>query len=475
MSSRNWPQQFHPFRLIAQSYDLRQVDLLRAEPVSDSKFNANTEMANESFRNLATEAILYGFPASLQYQNLYKNILAPNALHNFGQWNHAREVASPHYDEFRTPNVDTLYSMAWLDLSSGPVKLTVPKMGDRYYTVSLFDAHSNAVNLSSRTLGPDGGTVWLMSSANIGDSASTELTLRLATPQVWALMRIYVKANTPEELAIVHHLQDSVTFENQYEISAADKLKWLVPPINEQGLNGTSVLSILDTIIRKNGYPIQEEALLARFRTLGIGNDTPLQETDWSAKDRELIEESYHRALAAIEAVLTTRGKAVDKSWRALSSGAYGYNYLQRAATNFVGLGGTTRDESGPYTAHVDSNGIILDGSRSEYRLAFRPPPVDAFWSITVYDSHSRGLVPNEVDRYAVNSRSFKEHVEDDGLVHLNFSVADSEKDGTWLPIPPCPFYLVVRAYLGGPSVIDGSWAPGDIQAINPKRANIVQ
>src|SRR5699024_9438997 len=138
-------------------------------------------------------------------------------------------------------------------------------------------------------------------------------------------------------------------------------------------------------------------------------------------------------------------------------------NYLHRAATNFVGLGGTTREESGPYTALIDADGVQLDGRAGPYRLRFTPPPVDAFWSVTVYDRATRGLVPNPLERYAVNTLTEGLRPRSDGSLLLHLDHEPGPEDADWLPIPQAPFYLVLRAYLGRREVVDGTWIPSGV------------
>nr|WP_312007182.1 DUF1254 domain-containing protein [Nocardioides alcanivorans] len=166
METSSWDRRWVPYGVEGTAHDLREVDLLAARPVPDVAW---ADPDAEVTRGLARDAIVYGLPAALQYANLYRSVLRPGAPRRFNEWHHDRQLATPTYAEFRTPNVDTLYSTAWLDLSRGPVELEVPAMGERYYTVNLLDVHSNAVNLSTRTLGPgaDGsgssllvGTVW---------------------------------------------------------------------------------------------------------------------------------------------------------------------------------------------------------------------------------------------------------------------------------------------------------------------------
>lgn len=456
MTSAGWPSRFTPYGVVGTSHDLAAMDLLAADLVPDVQLPPGPARS-AWLRSIARDAVIYGLPAALQYAHLFHHVVRPGRELN--SWQHGRVLAAPGYGEFRTPNVDTLYSTAWLDLTGGPVEVTIPPMGERYYTINLFDAHSNAINLSTGTVGPDGGRILVVGPTWPGEPAAGVRVLRIGARFVWALMRIFVRSGA--DTAAVHALQDRVTL-----TSVADAARPLRPdewpPVPEDdAFDGRSVLVALDEILRRNGHPIQDEALIAPFRALGVGGTVRLDPGSWADDVRHAVETGYEDAMALVHAALPCRGRAVgDAGWRLLSSGAYGYNYLHRAATNYVGLGGTTREESGPYTTVVDRDGRQLDGSAASYRLRFEPPPVDAFWSLTVYDLASRGLVANPIERYAINSLSEDLPWRPDGTVDIHVGIRPGPDGTAWLPAPDAPFYLVLRAYRGHPAVVDGQWVP---------------
>src|SRR5690625_3811098 len=122
-----------------RTYSLRQVDLLQAS----SKPDILPSEPGVLLRQLACEATIYGLPAVLQYEHMFRVAIAKDKYHGFNKLKHTTDLAGPGYLGFKTPNADTLYSDAWLDLRSGPVLLTIPPMGSRYYTAHLLDAWSN--------------------------------------------------------------------------------------------------------------------------------------------------------------------------------------------------------------------------------------------------------------------------------------------------------------------------------------------
>ncbi len=120
---------------------------------------------------LATDATIYGLPSVFQYAQLYEQAVDVSSASytGFNRFLHQRDIATPEFAAFKTPNVDTLYSNAWLDLSGGPAIIEVPPIEDRYYTLQFVDMYGNSTNLSSRTVGPGGGRFFVATTTWDGD------------------------------------------------------------------------------------------------------------------------------------------------------------------------------------------------------------------------------------------------------------------------------------------------------------------
>jgi hypothetical protein len=470
---RTWPNGMTGYpRQPRPSYALADVDLLRATELPDI-VPADSDLRRSWATALATDATVYGLAAVLQYRQMYRQAVdsADPSFTGFNRLRHDRELARPGYAEFTTANVDTLYSHAWLDLSGGPVVLDVPPMGARYYTLHFLDAYSNATNLSTRTLGPDGGRVAVAPVSWPGpDLVDGAPVFRVATPYVWLLMRILVRG--PDDLPEVHRLQDAVRLTAPAD--RGDRLPFVVPPPIDDDLDGRAFVEILDDVIRRNGHPVQEDALVHRYRGLGIGLDGPVDPATWDDALMAAVEEGYRLGLRLAAGVRGQRGMPAPggTGWRTLDSGSYGFNYLHRAATNLVGLGATVREENASFTTFLDGDGEALDGSRGTYRVSLEPPPVDGFWSLTVYDGGTQDLHPNPLDRYGVNDQDPALPGLQEGRVELVLSPDPPDgADAHWLPVPAGPFYVVIRAYLAGPAVLTGEWTPPAVRPAKPTRS----
>ena len=133
-------------------------------------------------RMLAMDATIYGLPSVFQYAQLYEQAVDVTSASytGFNRFLHQRELATPEFTAFKTPNVDTLYSNAWLDLSGGPVIVDVPPIPDRYYTLQVVDMYGNSTNLSSRTVGGGGGRFLVATTTWEGDVPAETTAFRVA-------------------------------------------------------------------------------------------------------------------------------------------------------------------------------------------------------------------------------------------------------------------------------------------------------
>ncbi|HUD91627.1 DUF1254 domain-containing protein [Sphingobium sp.] len=412
-------------------------------------------------RTVAFDATVYGMAAYLHYEQLYRQVFDRNSSKHtgFNRFAHERNLAGPDYATFRVPNTDTLYSTAWIDLSKGPVEIDIPATRLKYFTLNIFDIFGNPGNLSNRTVGFEGGRFLLVPRGWNGTPPAGVTVYRAATTQLWILMRAFAQSDA--EVRTARAFQDAVRIIAPQGDRAAGGHGEATPPPPAAGAIG--YLRALDYLVRTNGWQPGEEALVSRFRPLGIMGDRPFNPDRLTPDMRAAIESGYADALAVISHAKSQLGEPTGTGWMKVNKGVYGFNYLRRSVINMAGLGANVREENASYTTFVDGKGAALDGAASPYTLRLQtPPPVNSFWSVTLYDAKTFALYPNPLRRYLVSDRTKRLKVQKDGSIDIRIQHAPSS-DGNWLPAPAGPFFVVIRAYGPKPDMLNGQWLPPPI------------
>ncbi|MDP3746327.1 MAG: DUF1254 domain-containing protein [Phenylobacterium sp.] len=448
----------------ATSYRLQDVDQFDPTPVGDVTPKdpaARTVLA----RALAMEAAIYGLPSVYQYREMFAQAVdqASPRYVGFNRFAHDRDLAGPDYKAFKSPNSDTLYSNAWLDLTGGPVLIETPDVPLKYYTLNFLDMFSNASNIGTRTFGSKAGRYLITPAAWTGEPPPGVTLFRVATSHAWILMRVF--AQTPAEVEIARKVQDSVKISpRSLSSKAAD-----YPPPDVDTAGG--FFRVLDHVLRTDGHPDQEDALIYRFRMIGIGGPEAFDPARLDAETRAGMEAGFQEAMKMIAASRAQLGAPTGTGWSRVEKARYGFNYLSRATVNFVGLGANVDAENLSFNTFADGQGRPLDGSKGDYTLSFMPPPVHAFWSVTLYDAATLALYPNELRRYLINDRTPGLKSNKDGSIDFRIQHSKPPSAANWLPAPDRPFYLVVRSYLPKPEMISGGWRPEPVVMLEPKGA----
>lgn len=407
-------------------------------------------------RGLARTATVYGLPAVWQHDLMRRELWGedPTPASTF---RHERRTASPAFSSFRVPNVDTLYSSAWVDLTGGPVVVDLPDVGERYLTLQLLDAFSNACNISRRTVG-DARRVRLVPPGADPAPLSGVLDLHVDSPVMWVLMRLQVTAEDAsgdgEGLAVLHRLQDQVRF------GPAPGASRLTPErsAGDVETDWRAFLSTLDAALRLQGHPASEQALVDQLRPLGVLAAAPFDDVDLDDATCRGIEAGYSQALALLDANRAQLGVPTPAGWtRVKDKGRHGTRYLGRAIMNFVGLGANVEDENTSFNTYVDHAGEPLEGRHSYELVLDDPPRTDAFWSITLYEAETGYLHDAPGGVHSVGSASGGRSVAATGRIVVGPEPID---DAAWLPAPTGRFFLVLRTYSPGPEVVGGAWVP---------------
>jgi hypothetical protein len=449
--------------VISRSYNPLLADQF-PYPRSHDIVPADPALRQAWARHLAYDAAIYGTAAVLQYRQMYDQAINRSnpAFVGFNRFAHDRSLAGPGYKPFKSPNADTLYSNAYLDLRNGPLLLDVPDTAGRYYTVNFLDMFGNGTNISARTHGTKGGRFLIATTDWKGQVPPGATLFRVASPYMWILMRILV--SDPRDVGIANALQDRFVLGETMPHR---------PPTHAYP-NGTDTsaigfLRILDFVLRNNGHPQREDALVYRFQRIGISGPEPFDKVIADSAIRAGVDAGVAEAQKLIQASMTQIGRQIG-SWRHSDDSArFGYNYLFRSAITTLGAGGNVDEENYAFTTFLDGSGARLDGSKAGYyELTLDPPPpARFFWSVTVYDARTRELHPNPLQRYLINDRTPGLVRGRDGSVTIRLQATRPQgSTGNWLPIPPGPFYVAIRSQGPKPEIIEGRWAPPPIRPL---------
>lgn len=363
---------------------------------------------------------------------------------------------STHVDRWVvTPANDLLYSIAWLNLADGPIVLDVPAPTGRHFVFALLDAHTN----NWANVGPNDCGSQASRHAIVGPDWSGELpagmqVIKSPTNLVWVIGRVLV--DDEQDLSAAQSFQQGFKLQPLAAGQAAQR-----PHSVEAYDNSGEPLAFYANVARAlDDFPVAEaeRGLVAQFGAIGIRPGTPF--------DAATLEPDVREALAwaerdAHDYVLGATRSARARSWGInYKLGVYGFDYMIRAATAMKGLGALVGTEALYAMSDFDSEKRQLDGS-NRYVLHFpadQLPPVDAFWSVTMY-GQDFFLIPNAISRYAIGDRTRGLQYNPDGSLTLQIQhAAPGQDNSNWLPAPEGPFYLILRMYRAREEVLNRSY-----------------
>jgi hypothetical protein len=427
---------------------------------------------------LGREAYLYGFPLLefLRVRATATSVRCPDAHGDapVNAFSTATRFATPANRTIVAPNVDTLYSIAHLDLGKGPVVLSHPSMGHRYFVFQLLDPYTNTIGyVGSRTTGSKAGRFAITWSGHRGRRVPGARVVRSPSRRVWIIGR-----------TLAGNLAD------QHRALRAMRRYTLTPPGGRRHFparcrpghprkaatpTGLAFLDALGTALRRNPPPARDRAVLARLAKVGVGPGKRPERAGLPPAVLDALVAAVNSTAAALPAVATstlTQGAVANHGWAIprRDIGDYGTDYSYRAGVATLGLGANTREEAMYPTALADATGQPLDGSK-RYRLTFakgQEPPAKAFWSLTLYDAQGY-LVANPQRRYAIgDSHPPLARKPDGSVVVVLQRTKPSEAGVNWLPTPPGAFRLNLRLYRPTARALRGTWQPPPVEPVAP-------
>ena len=427
-------------------------------------------------------AYIYGFPLVLT--NTTKDVLTDTPTLTeykapINQFLNKKTFPDPSFTEVVSPNADTLYSQAWLDVSKEPIILTVPEMGDRYYLFPMLDEWTNVFFFpGTRTTGHNKGNFAIAGSSWKGTLPNGVQLIKAPTDIVWIIGRI--QTNGPSDYPAVNALQKQFTltplsawgknYTPPYTVPVNSHINGKTAPIDQVvKMDGVAFFKNLALLLKKTSIPSADKEYIKQFSTFGLIPGKDFDTAALSTENIQRLNAAVKKAQNQIKVEWNTHPFATtENGWAIMTKGVgdYGVNYKMRAAVAFGGLGANLPEDAIYPVTNVDSNGNLLNG-KSDYVVHFdkgQLPPVNAFWSLTMYnDQHF--FVKNPIDRYALGDRSQLAFNEDGSLdIYLQHIAPNDSKQANWLPAPQGDFNLLLRLYLPKKAALNGEWKPPKVK-----------
>jgi len=453
----------------------------------------------DEFRATAEEAYVYAFPMLIAYKVLHDYNVDKNSgayVAAFNQLHNEARVFTPKDTTIVTPNSDTPYSMVQLDLRAEPMVICLPEVEKtRYYDVQLTDMYTNNYGyMGSRTTGNGAGCHMVAGPGWTGETpkginsvftSDTEFTFTIFRTQ------LFNAADMPnvEKVQTGYKVQPLSAFLGKAAPAAAPAIDWPALTPAALGADFPKYLNFLLQFGPDSSLPESEQRLRASFAKIGIKAGEPFDSGKLSADQQAALGDAIKAGAAQIEATAASVGATVN-GWQigaaAGSSEFFDGNWALRAAGAKLGIYGNDAEEAAYPFARNDVNGVPLDGSKHNYTLTFPAgalPPVNAFWSITMYDGETQLLIDNPINRYLINSPmlpDLKKNADGSLTLYIQHESPGKDRESNWLPAPAGQIFMVMRLYwpkTEAPSVLpvgQGTWHPPGIIPVRNARAQDV-
>jgi len=456
----------------------------------------------DSIRAITKEAYIYAYPMADAYRIEYAYFIDETNPEYKAPLNQLRNIAhvfTPDDKAVQTPNSDTPYSMAGLDLRTEPMVLSVPEIEEnRYFSFQLVDQYTfNFDYIGSRTTGNDEGAYMIAGPDWNGETpegikkvfnSETEFVLVIGRTQLFnkadldqvkeiqAAYKLeplssFLKTKAPQSAA---EIDRNASLPKHLQNKSYDNINVITPLTSELEKKSIETLNILNFLLKFCPTHPSEKVLMERFAKIGIGAGKSIDTTQLSPEVLAAMKAGIHDAWTQD----FTKFKQQTDAGEVTSGDVFGTreylnnNYLYRMGAAVLGIFGNSKHEAMYPLYANDAKGEKLDASKNNYTLHFSAdelPPVNAFWSLTMYELPSSLLVDNPIDRYLLNSPMLPDFKRDkDGGItfYIQNTSPGKDKEANWLPAPDGQFMAVLRLYWPKESALDGSWKNPPMQVM---------
>jgi len=438
--------------------------------------HAQSKITSEEAHAIGVEAYVYFYPL-LTMDITRKQFTNIEPGKEFGKGPMNMFVSVPQYPpaNFKgvvRSNFDTLYSIAWLDLTKEPLVIAAPDTAGRFYLLPMLDMWSDVfASPGWRTTGTDAAQFLVTPPGWTGTVPAGLNHLPAPTPFVWVIGR--TKTDGAADYAAVHKIQAGYTVTplsrlgktaEPVSVTIDPTVDMKTPPkIQVDTMSVANYFAYAAELLKVHPAHGTDQPILAQMKRIGIESGKPFKLSSLDPEIQAALQTVPEDAQALMKWKVQTLARVVNGwSMNTDTMGVYGNYYLKRAIVAQVGLGANLPEDAIYPLNMGDANGKALDGV-NKYVLHFpkgETPPVNAFWSITLYDPEGF-QVGNALNRFAVSSwMPFKNNA--DGSLDLYFQNESPGKDleANWLPAPKGPFNLTMRLYGPKAEALNGKWNP---------------
>ncbi|PZR00291.1 MAG: cell envelope protein [Cereibacter sphaeroides] len=437
----------------------------------------------EQVRAIAKEATIYGFPMVDNYRVQYSYFADPSDPEYKAGWNtlvNNARVYTPADTAIQTPNSDTPYSYVGADLRAEPLVLTVPEVEPgRYYSLQFIDQYTyNFAYVGSRATGNEAGNFLLVGPGWSGETpAGIKEVIRSETDFVFVLYRtqLFGPDDLPnvEKVQAGYKVQPLSAFLGQPAPAAASSVDFIKPLSAEGERTSLEFFNELNFILQFAPVDPSETELRARLASAGIEGGKTIDFASLSPEMRQAYQDGVADGWAAFQTYKETEvetGKKTSADFfgtRAFLNG----DYMARMAGAVLGIYGNSEDEAIYPGYFADADGNPTSGA-NRYTMRFAPgqlPPVNAFWSLTMYKMPESLLSANPINRYLINSPMLPDLQKDaDGgiTIYIQNDMPAKGLEANWLPAPEGPFQMAMRLYWPKQEALDGTWKPPVLERV---------
>ncbi len=445
--------------------------------------SAASAVTPDEARQIAAEAYLYLYPlVSMDVTRRVTTNVPAGQKPGFGPANAFSNFPAFPTADFRAvvrPNFDTLYSSGWVDLTEGPVILTVPDTQGRYYLMPMLDLWSNVFAVpGKRTSGTGAGDFAMVPPGWSGALPVNVERIQAPTPHVWIIGR--TQTNGPADYDAVHKIQAGYRLTRLSDwgkppVAPTPTIDPTVdmktpPKVQVDSMAAGDYFHYAAELLKVNPPQATDWSQLKRLERIGIAPGKPWTIASLPPEIAAAVEQGRLDALKTMSEQMAGVAPIVN-GWQmnTTTMGVYGNSYFKRAIVAQLGLG-ANQPEDAIYPLNVadaDGKPVTADNRYVMHFDKAEIPPVDAFWSLTMYDAEGF-QVANPIDRFAIGDRDALQYNADGSLeLFIQHDDPGPDKRSNWLPGPASGVLgLTMRLYAPKPEALDGRWNPPPVRKL---------